>query len=140
EPVNRFESDLVNRAEQAVELVEAVGHPAVGVLLDTFHMNIEEDDIAGAIRATGRHLIHFHANENHRGIPGEGHLDWKAVLAALQEVGYGGYVVLEPFRRDDRSFGTPLAAWRPPDPGQEERIGRALRMLQGMVGGAGAGG
>ena len=68
EPLNRFETDILNTTRQGVALMGLVDHDAVGLVLDTFHMNMEDDDIAGAIRAAGRRLIHFQANENHRGL------------------------------------------------------------------------
>ena len=81
EPLNRFETDILNTTRQGVALMELVDHDAVGLVLDTFHMNMEDDDIAGAIRAAGRHLIHFQANENHRGHLGSGHIDWTGSFA-----------------------------------------------------------
>lgn len=121
EPLNRFETDRVNLGRQALGLVQAVGSPAVGVMLDTFHMAMEEGDLGQAIRDCGSHLIHFQANENHRGFIGTGHLDWAAIAGALKQVGYAGPITLEPFRRDDNRFGVPLAQWRAParDEGQE---------------------
>ena len=89
EPLNRFETDILNTARQGVELVKIVAHPAIGLMLDTFHMNMEDDDIPGALRAAGPHLVHFQANENHRGYLGTGHLDWTAILRAIGEMATG---------------------------------------------------
>jgi D-psicose/D-tagatose/L-ribulose 3-epimerase len=109
EPLNRFETDFCNTARQAVDLVERAANPAVGVMLDTFHMNMEEDDLAQAIQYAAGHLIHFQANENHRGFLGTGHLDWPALCRALAGISYNGAITLEPFRRTDHRLSVPLA-------------------------------
>jgi D-psicose/D-tagatose/L-ribulose 3-epimerase len=84
EPLNRFETDLVNTVDQGIKMVDDVGAENVGLLLDTFHMNIEEKDIPAAIgRAAGR-IVEFHACSNDRGTPGEDHLPWKAIAEALR--------------------------------------------------------
>jgi D-psicose/D-tagatose/L-ribulose 3-epimerase len=118
EVVNRFEQFIMNTCEEAIAYVEAVGSPNCGVLLDTFHMNIEEDTIAGAIRLAGKRLGHLHLGENNRKPPGYGHIPWKQIGAALRDVGYTGSVVMEPFLqpggevgRDIKIFGD-LAALR----------------------------
>ena len=83
EPLNRFETSLLNTAAQTMEVVDRLDSPAVGVLLDTFHMNIEEKDQAAAIRLVGDKLVHFHACGNDRGAPGGDHIAWEAIVAAL---------------------------------------------------------
>ncbi len=133
EPLNRFETDFCNTARQAVELVRAVGSPAVGVMLDTFHMNMEEDDLAQAIRATGEHLVHFQANENHRGFLGTGHLDWASICRALADVGYSGPITLEPFRRTDDRLSVPLAQWRPPAHDEDGDLAHSAGLLRGFL-------
>ena len=130
EPLNRFESDVLCTTQQAMELLEAVEHPSVGLMLDTFHMAMEEASIAEAIRLGGRHLIHFQANENHRGFPGTGSIDWVPVCRALHEVGYEGPVSLEPFRRNDDRFGVPFAQWRPPHEDESARLDAAVRFIK----------
>lgn len=114
EPLNRFETDIANTTRHGLALVEAVGSPALGVMLDTFHMNMEDPDIAAALRRAGRRLVHFQANENDRGFVGSGHIDWPAVAKALADIDYRGPITLEPFRRDDERPGVPLAQWRAP--------------------------
>jgi D-psicose/D-tagatose/L-ribulose 3-epimerase len=114
EPLNRFETDFCNTAQQAVELASRVGNPAVKVMLDTFHMNMEEDDLGRAIGRSAPCLIHFQANENHRGYLGTGHIDWAEVCHALAEIDYRGPITLEPFRRTETMLSLPLAQWRPP--------------------------
>jgi D-psicose/D-tagatose/L-ribulose 3-epimerase len=83
-------------------------------MLDTFHMNMEENDLPEAIRQAAPHLIHFQANENHRGFLGTGHIDWPPICRALYEIGYAGPITLEPFRRTDHGLSVPLAQWKPP--------------------------
>ncbi len=97
EPLNRFETDMVNTAEQAVALVDEVGSPNVRIHLDTFHMNVEEKHLPAAIRRAGKYLRHFHACGSDRGIVGADHTDWAGIRDALKEVGYDGMVVIESF-------------------------------------------
>ena len=113
EPLNRFETDLVNTVEQGLDLCERVGLDHVGLLLDTFHMNIEERSIPDAIRAAGTRLRHFHACENDRGAPGTGHVEWEDVFAALGDVGYDGLVVIESFTPSIREIARAVSTWRP---------------------------
>jgi D-psicose/D-tagatose/L-ribulose 3-epimerase len=97
EPVNRSETFFLCTGAEAKALCEAVGHARVGVTLDTFHANIEEKTIAAAVRALGKHLKHIHASENDRGLLGSGHVDFPAILAALKEMDYNGYLMIEGF-------------------------------------------
>ena len=85
EILNRYESNLVTTAAEARELMDQVGHPAVGIHLDCFHMSIEETDLGEAIRAAGDKLYHLHASASHRGTPGGGHQPWAEVAQALRE-------------------------------------------------------
>lgn len=112
EAVNRFEGILINTAEEARAYVEAVGSSNVGILLDTYHMNIEERDIGDAIRAAGDRLIGFHIGENNRTCPGRGHLNWKEIFGALKEVGYKGRIVAEPFIMTGGEVGRAIYLWR----------------------------
>jgi D-psicose/D-tagatose/L-ribulose 3-epimerase len=130
EPLNRFESDVLCTTQQAIELLDAVDHPAIKLMLDTFHMHMEEASIAEAIRLGGVHLVHFQANENHRGFPGTGSTDWVAVGRALHEVGYKGPVSLEPFRRNDDRFGVPFAQWRLPHEDESERLAASAAFIK----------
>jgi D-psicose/D-tagatose/L-ribulose 3-epimerase len=97
EPLNRFETSFVNLAAQAVEIVDRVDSPACKLLLDTFHMNIEEKSLGAAIRQAGTRLAHVHACENDRGAPGTGHVDWQDVAQALRDIQYQGPLVIESF-------------------------------------------
>jgi D-psicose/D-tagatose/L-ribulose 3-epimerase len=112
EAVNRFESPLVNTAGEAVRFAQRVGSPAVGVLLDTFHMNIEEDDLGAAIRAAGPWLAHVHICENNRKPPGRGHLPWISILAAMRAAEYRGDIVIEALPFPYGSVSGRLNIWR----------------------------
>ncbi len=94
EPLNRFESYLITRAEQALALCDAVG-PNLGVVLDAFHINIEESDLFEAIRLVGDKLVDFHVADNNRMPAGYGDYDWKTVVATLTEIGYDGALTAE---------------------------------------------
>ena len=113
EPLNRFETDLVNTVEQGVTLCEDIGADNVGLLLDTFHMNIEEKNIGDALRLAGAHLRHFHACENDRGAPGSGHVEWPEVFAALDDIGYDDTIVIESFTPEIKEIARAVSLWRP---------------------------
>jgi D-psicose/D-tagatose/L-ribulose 3-epimerase len=97
EPVNRSETFFLNTVAEANAFCIAVAHPRVGVLIDTFHANIEEKNIAAAVRSTGQRLTHLHASENDRGLLGSGHVDFPGIVATLNEIGYDGYLMIEGF-------------------------------------------
>lgn len=106
EPLNRFETNFLNRHDQALKLMEDVGYDNVGVTLDSFHINIEEENPMQAILNTGKHLVDFHVADNNRRPPGEGSYDWKVVIDTLHKAGYDGYMTSEFVVPFDRS---PLA-------------------------------
>jgi D-psicose/D-tagatose/L-ribulose 3-epimerase len=133
EPLNRFETDFCNTTQQAVALCSLVDHRSVGIMLDTFHMNMEEDDLPQAIRLAGPLLIHFQANENHRGFLGTGHLDWPGICRALADVDYTGVITLEPFRRRGHLLSMPLAQWRPPTHDEDADLQASGDLLRGAL-------
>jgi D-psicose/D-tagatose/L-ribulose 3-epimerase len=133
EPLNRFETDICNTADHAIEIVDRVDHAAVGVMLDTFHMNMEDFDLARAIHKTGKRLVHFQANENNRGFVGSGPINWGAVSRALADIGYEGAIVLEPFRRSDEKAGVTLAQWRAPDTNEDEALTHSINYLKAAL-------
>jgi sugar phosphate isomerase/epimerase len=92
EPINRYETTLINTAAQGLELIESDGADNFGLLLDTFHMNIEEPSIEASIRACGKSIFHFHVADSNRWYPGAGHLDFKSILKTLFATGYSGWV------------------------------------------------
>lgn len=97
EPVNRSETFFLRTALEAKALCDAIGHPRIGVTLDTFHANIEEKNIPEAVLSLGKSLKHFHASENDRGLLGSGHINFPAILEALQQSNYDGYLMIEGF-------------------------------------------
>lgn len=114
ESLNRFETDMINTIDQAIELVEEVGHPSLKIVLDTFHANIEEKDIAAAIRKLGKdRLCHVQGNESDRGTPGTAHLEWGAIRDALDEIGYEGAIVIETFGQPSKELARAACIWRP---------------------------
>ena len=95
EPLNRFETDMINIASQGLDFIDQVGMENVGLHLDTFHMHLEEKSSAAAIRKTSGKIFHFHACENDRGVPGAGQVRWQDVATALKQVHYDGPIVIE---------------------------------------------
>jgi D-psicose/D-tagatose/L-ribulose 3-epimerase len=130
EAINRYETDLVNTADQALAMVDAVGAPNVGVLLDAYHMNIEEKDPAAAIRRCGSRLVHLHVAGRDRGVPDRDDLERHGLREALHEIGYDGCVTCEMFVQAGQPVSPDLTVWRAiePDPGDAAR--RALRVLR----------
>lgn len=113
EAVNRFESPLINTAAEAIRYADMVGSKNIGIHLDTYHMNIEENSIADAIRLVGKRLRHFHTGENNRNVPGRGHLDWDEIFKALKEIDYQKDIVSEPFLMMGDEVGYDIRVWRP---------------------------
>ena len=134
EPLNRFETDFINTAEQGLELVGRIGNPNVGLLLDTFHMNVEEKDSGAAIRKAGARIFHFHACENDRGTPGTGQVRWDVIKGALFEAGYAGPVVIEAFNRDIKEIARAVALWRPLAASPDALASDGLRFLRELLG------
>ena len=113
EAVNRFETCLINTAREAIAYTEEINSPNIGVLLDTYHMNIEEDSLGDAIRLVGAdRLKNFHTGENNRRAPGRGHIDWDEVFGALAEIGYKGRIVSEPFIMQGGEVGRDIHVFR----------------------------
>lgn len=114
EPLNRFETDMINTVDQALELLQETGSPHIKILLDTFHANIEEKNIPAAISKIGKdRLCHIQGNESDRGTPGTGHLDWPGIRAALADIGYTGAIVLETFGAPSKELARAACIWRP---------------------------
>lgn len=133
EPLNRFETSFINLASQAIEVIDRVDHPACKIMLDTFHMNIEEKSLGNAIRAVGSRLCHFHACENDRGAPGSGNVTWNDVKQALRDIGYDGPVVIESFTNKVKSIARAAAIWRPFEASQDALAQNGLNFLKGLL-------
>lgn len=112
ETVNRFEQYIFNDAREATQFVKDVDRENVCVMLDSFHMNIEEDSYYNAIVTTGKYLGHFHIGETNRKVPGKGKTPWKEIGDALRAIGYNGAVVMEPFVRMGGGVGSDIKVWR----------------------------
>ena len=112
EAVNRFETCLINTGAEALAYVAEIDSPNIGVLLDTYHMNIEENNIGDAIRLVGDKLTSFHTGENNRTAPGRGHLDWDEIFGALADINYKGRIVSEPFVMQGGEVGRDIHVYR----------------------------
>lgn len=112
EVLNRFENHVLNTAQEGVDFVRETGKSNVKVMLDTFHMNIEENSFSEAIRIAGPLLGHFHTGENNRRVPGKGRLPWHEIGAALREINYAGAVIMEPFVKMGGQVGADIKVWR----------------------------
>ena len=113
EAVNRFETCLINTAKEALAYVDEIDSKNIGVLLDTYHMNIEEDNIGDAIRLVGADkLKSFHTGDNNRRAPGRGHINWDEVFSALADIGYKGRIVSEPFVMQGGEVGRDIHVYR----------------------------
>jgi D-psicose/D-tagatose/L-ribulose 3-epimerase len=112
EPLNRYETSLINTVDQALEALDGMPDTC-GVALDIYHMNIEETDIAAAVRRAGGRVAHVQVCANDRGAPGADHLDWQGFAAALDDVGYDGPLVIESFTAENATIATAASVWRP---------------------------
>lgn len=133
EPLNRFETDMINTVDQALELVKEVNSPNLQILLDTFHANIEEKNIPAAIRRIGKELLcHIQGNESDRGTPGTGHLDWAGIKDALVEIGYEGAIVLETFGAPSAALAKAACIWRPLANSADELATEGVKFYRNM--------
>lgn len=112
EPVNRYETFLINTCDQALRLREMVDEPNVGLHLDAYHMNIEEHGFYEPTKKAAPYLCHYHLSESHRGTPGTGVVDWEGIYRALAEAGYKGSVGLEPFVEVSPAMAGATCIWR----------------------------
>ncbi len=112
EAVNRFEGCLINTAQEALDYAAQIDSKNIGVLLDTYHMNIEENSIGDAIRLVGDKLTSFHTGENNRTAPGRGHLDWDEIFSALKDINYKNRIVCEPFVMMGGEVGRDIKVFR----------------------------
>ena len=112
EPLNRFESDLINNVDDVLRLINDLNHPAAKICLDMFHMNIEEPDPGLAIRKAGDKLLHVQVSENYRGTPGTGNASWAAFYEALLAINYKGAVSIESFTPENKELAGAVCIWR----------------------------
>ena len=131
EPLVRYETSVINTVEQALEAID--GLPACGLLVDTYHANVEELSVGDALRAAGDRLLHVHASANDRGVPGTDHVGWAEVRDALAEIGYDGDVVIESFTSENETIATAASIWRPLAPSQDAIAADGLKFLRGLL-------
>lgn len=132
EPLNRFETSLLNTVEQTLEVVTAVDSPGCAIALDTFHMNIEERSMPAAIRTAGDRLAHVQVCANDRGTPGADHFDWPELLRAISQVGYRGPLCIESFTAE--GLATTMSVWRPLARSKDALAEDGLAFLRGATG------
>ncbi len=133
EPLNRFETDMINVVSQGLDFIQQVGMDNVGLHLDTFHMHLEEKNSAAAIRAAGERIFHFHACENDRGVPGSGQVRWQEVASALKAVGYQDAVVIESFTSQVKEIARAVCIWREIAPSQDAIASQGLAFLKTLL-------
>lgn len=130
EPLNRFETDFINTVDQAIKMCKDVGSPNLKLHLDTFHMNIEEKDLAKSIRKAGKLLLHLHACGSDRGTPGGDHTNWPAIVKALKSIKYDGDIVIESFTQDVKVIARAAAIWRQIEPSRDEIASKGVKFLK----------
>ncbi len=130
EPINRFETDLVNSVADGVRFARDVAHPAAGLMIDSFHMTLEEDNLEAAIRAAGDLLVSVQVSENQRGVPGTGLTDWSAFARGLAAVNYNGTVIIESFTPENRDLAAAVCIWKRRVPDQDTFAREGLAFLQ----------
>ena len=133
EPVNRSETFFLNTVADANAFCAAIGHSRVGVLMDTFHANIEEKNIADAVRSGGSRLKHLHVSENDRGLLGSGHVDFPAIISALTEIEYDGYLMIEGFGYSDAENNSLGALWGDVNVTPEDIAFQGAAYLRGLL-------
>jgi D-psicose/D-tagatose/L-ribulose 3-epimerase len=133
EPLNRFETDLINTAEDAVRLVGDINHPSAKIVLDGFHMSIEERDVEQAIVTAGEHLIHVQVSENYRGTPGTGQTPWQSFRKGLERINYNGCVSIESFTPEVKELAGAVCIWRNLANSQDEFASEGLKFLKGLL-------
>ncbi len=132
EPLNRYETSLINTVAQALEIVERLDSPFCGVALDTFHMNIEEKDPVAAIGAARGRIVHVQVCGNDRGAPGNDHTDWEGILAALDAAEYHGPLCIESFSAGNVTLARAASIWRPLERTQDAIATDGLAFLRGL--------
>jgi D-psicose/D-tagatose/L-ribulose 3-epimerase len=129
EPLNRYETSLINTVDQALDALQPLLGPGLGLALDSYHLNIEEKKPYDAIRAAGDHLAHVQVCGNDRGAVGDDHIDWAEFLNALDDVGYAGPLNLESFTGENETIATAASVWRPLAASQDALAERTLAYL-----------
>jgi D-psicose/D-tagatose/L-ribulose 3-epimerase len=133
EPLNRYENNFLNVVAQAVPIVDLADHPSVGFHIDLFHANIEEGDLAEAIKLAGSRLVHCHAVDTNRAAPGTGHMPWSTVMAGLASIEYRGALVIETFDPANPEIAALASFWRPFASSQDALVRDGVAYLRRTV-------
>ena len=134
EPLNRYESDFINTVDEGIRLCELIDHPNVGLLLDAYHMNIEEKNMCQSIEKAGDKLFHFQVAENDRGVPGSGSINWSEIIDTLKKINYKGCVSLEMFIQANVDTSKDLFTWRNIEDDPYDAIVRSFNFLSEHLG------
>jgi D-psicose/D-tagatose/L-ribulose 3-epimerase len=132
EPVNRYETFLVNTVEQALHLREMIDEPNVGIHPDSYHMNIEENGFYAPTKLAAPYMCHYHLSESHRGVPGQGTVDWAGIYRAFAETGYHGVVGMESFTEMSDAMRAATCVWREIAPSSDYLLTEGLKYLRGL--------
>jgi D-psicose/D-tagatose/L-ribulose 3-epimerase len=130
EPLNRYETSLLNTVEQTLDVIQDLPAEAIGLALDTYHQNIEEKNVPDSFRLAGDRLLHLQVCGNDRGSPGDDHLDWPGIRGALAEIGFTGMLGIESFTADNETIATAASIWRPLAPSQDQLATDGLAFLR----------
>ncbi len=130
EALNRYETSLLNTVDQALEAIAPLPAEGCGLMLDVYHMNIEETSVPAAVERAGERIVHVQVCGNQRGTPGDDHLDWPAIFAALDATGYDGPICIESFTGDNATIATAASIWRPLAPTQDRLATDGLAFLR----------
>jgi D-psicose/D-tagatose/L-ribulose 3-epimerase len=130
EPLNRFECYFLNTIDQAVALSRMVDEPNYGYLFDTFHTNIEENDVVALIRSTIGHIRHVHITENNRGVPGAGHIPFQPIFDALRRSGWDGWLTVESFGSALPDLAAATKIWRPLFGSESDVVNGAIKLMR----------
>lgn len=131
--LNRFECYFANTTAQMAALAETIDYPALGVLYDTHHANIEESDIGAAIREHRQQINHIHISESHRGTPGTGSVDWQSTFEALKAIGYDGRIVIEAFGTDVADVVPAVNIWRDCFESKQQVYQQGLQLIKNNI-------
>ncbi|MEU7585289.1 sugar phosphate isomerase/epimerase family protein [Micromonospora sp. NPDC049230] len=132
EALNRYETSVVNTIEQTVELIDGLP-PNVGIMIDTYHMNIEEADPYAALAVAAPHIKHVQVSGSNRGAPGADHFDWPRFFTVLRDTGYQGAICIESFTGENEAIAVAAAIWRPLAPSQDRLATDGLRYLRKIL-------
>lgn len=133
EPLNRYETSLLNTVAQSLEALDDLDPGTIGLALDTYHQNIEEHSLPGAVRQAAGRIVHVQVCANDRGTPGADHLDWPGFLAALTEHGYHGPLCIESFTAHNDAIAVAASVWRPLAATQDAIATEGLAFLRGAL-------